>query len=49
MQGPKDGTGNKSSCKALSFAGLEAAAAARSPVPLDLLTVARRGDAGESS
>ncbi|KAK9864489.1 hypothetical protein WJX84_007928, partial [Apatococcus fuscideae] len=46
LQGPKDASGSKSDCKAISFAGLEAAAAARSALPLDLLTISRQADAG---
>ena len=46
LQGPKDSTGAKSDCKALSFAGLDTAVAARASAPLDLLTVARQADAG---
>lgn len=45
MQGPKI-EGGHASVRSLSFDGQSAAAAAKSGVPIDLMTVAARVDAG---
>lgn len=45
MQGPKAESGH-ADVRSLSFDGQSAAAAARSGVPLDLMTIAARVDAG---
>ncbi len=45
MQGPKI-EGGHASARSLSFDGQSAAAAAKSGVPIDLMTVAARVDAG---
>ena len=45
LQGPKI-EGGRASARSLSFDGQSAAAAAKSGVPIDLMTVAARVDAG---
>ena len=48
VQGPKI-EGGHASARSLSFDGQSAAAAAKSGVPIDLMTVAARVDAGMNS